>query len=108
MSFCMHQDSGATPHLKNYAELGRIDTFDVGMDTDFEQLNEFFPNASVNCILFPHWLISHSMEDIKEEISRLVHIGKKFKSFSFSLFEIDLSIEDDLLFGLYEIFHKTL
>jgi len=101
-SFCVHQDSNVTPHIENYARLPHVSILDVGMDTDFELLSEHFPNADVNCIWFPQWVISHTPSEIEEEVGRLMEIGTRFRSFSFTLYEIDELISDEKLLALFE------
>ena len=107
MEFIMHQDSDATAHLANYAKLPGVGSFDLGQDTDFEQLAELAPRAAVNCILFPHEIMSHSLDDVGEMLGQLMHAGKHFPYFSFTLGEIDIGISDDRLFGFYEVFRRT-
>ena len=101
-SFCMHQDSNVTPHIRNYAKLPYVSDLDVGMDTDFELLAKYFPKAGANCIWFPQWIIGHTSSDIEKEVERLMSIGKRFKNFSFTLYEIDELITDEKLFRFYD------
>ena len=56
----IHQDSGVSPHVENYASLPYVQAFDFGQDTDFETLGRLRPDAEVNCILFPSWIATHS------------------------------------------------
>jgi len=105
-TFMMHQDSDVTPHLENYARLEYISQLDVGQDTDFETIARLFPQASVNCILFPHWVYSTSGTDIKDELLHLMNIGRAFPSFSFSLYEIDSFLADKKIYEFYEIFRE--
>jgi hypothetical protein len=101
--FLMHQDSAVNPHLENYARLGCVQGLDVGQDTDFERVYRLFPDAAVNCILFPNWVRDASPADIREEIRRLMKIGRRFREFSFSLCEIDEAIAGRKVFELHEI-----
>jgi uroporphyrinogen-III decarboxylase len=100
--FCIHQDSNVTPHIKNYAKLPHVSILDIGMDTDFELLSEYFPNAEVNCIWFPQWIISHTSSEIEAEVERLMKIGTKFKNFSFTFCEIDELIAEEKIFAFSE------
>jgi hypothetical protein len=102
--FMMHQDSNANVHLENYARLEYLHALDLGQDTDFERLACLFPNAEVNCILFPSWVESHAREEIREELLRLMDIGKRFPAFSFTLLEVDTKLGGDLLFQFHETF----
>jgi hypothetical protein len=104
--FLVHQDSDATPHLANYGGLGRVRGLDVGQDTDFEKAAELFPNASVNCILFPSWIRATSPEGIREELARLMRIGRSFADFTFSIFEVDPALAEGRVFELYDIFRE--
>src|SRR5664279_2275040 len=88
--FTMHQDSSTNAHLENYAHLEYLHALDIGQDADFEKLARLFPKAEVNCILLPSWLESHSMDEIRGELLRLMDLGKRFPAFSFSLLEICL------------------
>jgi hypothetical protein len=106
-NFVMHQDSNVTAHLENYARLGPIQALDVGQDTDFEKVLALFPDASVNCILLPSWLMDKSADAIQEELTRLMAVGKRFPRFSFTLLEIDQNLgENRAIFELFEIFRK--
>ncbi|MHB9076790.1 MAG: uroporphyrinogen decarboxylase family protein [Pirellulaceae bacterium] len=104
--FMMHQDSGATVHLQNYAQFDYLHALDVGQDTDFEELGRRFPQADVNCILFPSWIETKAMDDIRAELRRLMEVGRRFPSFSFTLLEIDTKLGDDLIFSFYETFRQ--
>ncbi len=104
--FMMHQDSGATVHLKNYAKFNYLHALDLGQDTDFEELGRRFPHAEVNCILFPSWVETTAMDDIRAELRRLMELGNRFPSFSFTLLEIDTKLGDDLVFSFYETFRQ--
>lgn len=105
-NFMMHQDSDVTPHLENYARFEYLQALDVGQDTDFEKMLKLFPDAAVNCILFPSWVQNHSLEEICEELSRLMQIGKSFRSFTFTLFEVDQELGDRKIFEFHEAFKR--
>ncbi len=104
--FMMHQDSAANPHLAQYAKLDYLHAFDLGQDTDFERLARLMPNAEVNCILFPAWIASHAMDEVRAELLRLMRAGKAVPAFSFTLLEIDTQLGGDLLFQFYETFRQ--
>lgn len=104
--FMMHQDSDATPHLENYAKFDYLHALDFGQDTDFEELGRRFPNAEVNCILFPSWVETTPMDDIRAELRRLMEIGGRFPAFSFTLLEIDAKMGGDLIFSFHETFRQ--
>ena len=104
--FLLHQDSGVNPHLANYARLDYVHALDVGQDTDFERLARLMPHASMNCILFPSWAESHSTDDWRTELSRLMQLGKRFPSFSFTLLEIDNQLGGDRIFEFHETFKE--
>ncbi len=104
--FLVHQDSGATPHLAGYARLGRVQGLDFGQDTDFQRAAELFPGAAANCILFPGWLQSTPLEDIREELDRLMRAGLGFSDFTFSIFEVDSSLAAGRVFEFYELFRE--
>jgi len=106
--FLMHQDSGATPHLENYTGFNSLQALDFGQDTDFEKLVRLFPTASVNCIVFPNWVYDSSLENIEEEFTRIMTIGKTLPSLSFTLYEIDTFLTKDKIFAFYEIFRRCL
>ncbi len=104
--FMMHQDSNATAHLENYARLEYLHALDFGQDTDFEKLTRLFPNAEVNCILFPSWIESHPRDEVRAELARLMELGKSFPAFSFTLLEIDTKLGGDLLFEFHDTFRE--
>jgi hypothetical protein len=104
--FMMHQDSNANPHLENYARLEYLHELDLGQDTDFEKLALLFPGADVNCILFPSWLQSRSMDEIREELRRLMRQGRSFPNFSFTLWDIDEELAKGRIFEFYELFQS--
>jgi len=104
--FLMHQDSDVSPHLSNYRALGRVHGLDVGQDTDFEKAAELFPDAAVNCILFPSWIAATSLEGIREELARLMRVGLSFADFTFSIFEVDPALAKGRIFEFYEIFRE--
>ncbi len=104
--FMLHQDSNANAHLENYAHLAHVSALDLGQDTDFEKLARRFPQAEVNCILFPSWLESHTMDEVRAELLRLMDHGKRFPSFAFTLLEIDSKLGDDRLFEFHETFRE--
>jgi hypothetical protein len=102
--FLVHQDSGATPHLENYARLSPVHGIDVGQDTDFDRAARLFPGASANCILFPSWIGATPLEGIREELARLMRAGRGFADFTFSIFEVDPALADGRIFDFVEAF----
>ena len=104
--FLVHQDSDTTPHLANYRALRPVHALDVGQDTDFERAAALFPEASVNCILFPSWVASTPLEGIREELSRLMRIGRAFADFTFSIFEVDPALAQGRIFEFYDVFRE--
>lgn len=104
--FMIHQDSDVNPHLQNYAALEYVQAFDFGQDTDFEKLARLRPETSVNCILFPAWIASHSSEDIRDELRRLMRIGKVFSSFTFTCLELDEKLDGDAIRAFFDVFAK--
>ena len=104
--FMMHQDSNTNAHLENYARLEYLHALDLGQDTDFEKLARLFPRAEVNCILFPSWIESHSMDEVRVELLRLMDVGKRFPVFTFTLLEVDTKLGGDLLFEFHETFRR--
>jgi hypothetical protein len=99
--FLVHQDSSVTPHLSHYARLGPVGALDVGQDTDFSEAARLFPGAAVSCILFPSWIASTSIGDMEAELTRLMRVGRRFRSFTFSIFEVDPA----LAAGKINVFH---
>ena len=115
VSFCqdrgieltMHQDSDVTPHLEHYAAMDYIRTFDFGMDTDFEKLADMCPEASVNSIWFPQWLMTHTVDEVRDEVLRQMDSGRRFSRFSFSIHGIDNLTGDDRVRALYNTFKEA-
>jgi len=105
-SFLVHQDSDVTPHLANYARLGYVQGLDFGQDTDFAEAARLFPEASANCILFPAWLQSTSIDGIAEELERLMRIGLGFRRFSFSILEVDPVLAEGKVFEIVNVFRR--
>jgi hypothetical protein len=104
--FLVHQDSDTTPHLDNYRALGAVHGLDVGQDTDFQKAAALFPEAAVNCILFPSWIASTPLEDIRQELTRLMRVGRSFADFTFSIFEVDPALARGRIFEFYELFKE--
>jgi len=104
LRFMVHQDSDASEHLENYDKLKYVHALDIGQDTDFEKLAALFPQCDVSCILFPSWLITTSLEEIREELTRIMTLGSAFRSFAFSVFEIDPVLAQGRIFEFYDIF----
>jgi hypothetical protein len=104
--FMMHQDSAANPHLDEYAKLEYLHALDLGQDTDFERLAKLVPGAAVNCILFPSWIESHTMDEVRSELLRCMRAGRAFPAFSFTLLEVDTKLGGDLLFEFHETFRQ--
>jgi hypothetical protein len=104
--FMLHQDSGVNPHLEGYARFDYVQAFDVGQDTDFEKLHRLCPTVSVNCILFPAWVGSASVDELRGELARLMGLGNRFPSFSFSLYDVDSALGGDRLFEFFEVFRQ--
>jgi hypothetical protein len=107
LRFFVHQDSGVTPHLGNYRRLGTVDAFDVGIDTDFEQLHHLFPDTATNCIIFPQWLLSRDDAAVAGELERLMETGSRFREFSFSMYEIDSALTRDRILGFVDLFTEV-
>ena len=105
--FIVHQDSGATPHLRNYARLGNVQGIDFGQDTDWETAARVFPGVDANCIIFPAWILSHSREEIQEELQRLMREGARFPRFSFSVLELDAALAAGKVFEFHEAFRRA-
>jgi hypothetical protein len=105
--FLVHQDSDVTPHLAGYARLGVVHALDVGQDTDFAAAARLFPGASVNCILFPSWIRATPVEGIREELARLMRIGRRFPDFTFTILEIDPDLAAGKIFAFHEAFRRT-
>ena len=104
--FMIHQDSDVNPHLEGYSRFEYAHGFDFGQDTDFEKLSRLCPLAEVNCILFPSWIRSHPLPEIREELRRLMQLGERFRAFSFTLLEVDTMLGDDLLFAFCDTFRQ--
>jgi hypothetical protein len=105
--FLVHQDSGVTPHLENYARLGRVQGIDFGQDTDWEAAARMFPGAEANCIIFPGWILAHSRAEIQEELRRLMLAGASFHRFSFSILELDVALAAGKVFEFHEAFCRA-
>ena len=105
--FIVHQDSGATPHLENYARLGGVQGIDFGQDTDWEAASRFFPGVEANCIVFPGWIRGHSRQEIQEELERLMTAGMQFPRFTFSILELDVELAAGKVFEFHEAFRKA-
>ena len=103
----VHQDSGETPHLGNYARLGYVQGIDFGQDTDWEKAAHIFPDVEANCIIFPGWLRAHGRDDVREELERLMTAGARFPRFSFSLLELDTELADGKILEFHEDFQKA-
>ena len=104
--FTMHQDSNVNPHLEHYARLDYLHGLDVGQDTDFAKAGRLFPHTAVNCILFPAWLESHTRGEVREELMRIMALGKQFPAFSFTLLEIDAKLDGQPLLDFLETFRE--
>ena len=100
----LHQDSDVTAHLENYAQLGDVQAIDFGQDTDWEKAARLFPKANATCILFPGWLQEHSMEDIQEELLRIMKVAGLFQSFTFAIYDIDTFLGEQKIFEFYDVF----
>jgi len=104
--FLVHQDSNVNPHLAAYARLGAVAALDVGQDTDFEEAARRFPGASANCILFPSWIASTPLEEIRAELARLMRAGLAFPRFTFSIFEVDPALAAGRIHQFVEVFRQ--
>ncbi len=104
--FLVHQDSGATAHLRNYARLAPVHTLDFGQDTDFVEAARLFPGTSANCIVFPSWIASSTAEEIRAELTRIMRAGLSLKNFTFSVFEVDPALAAGKIFEFDEIFRR--
>jgi len=102
----LHQDSDVTAHLANYARLGYVQVVDFGQDTDWEKTARLFADTDATCILFPGWFQGHSMDDVKEELLRIMTIADSFKSFSFAIYDIDAFLGEQKIFEFYDVFRK--
>ena len=60
----------------------------------------------MNCILFPSWIASTPIEGIREELSRLMRIGRRFPDFTFSIFEVDPALAQGRIFEFYDVFKE--
>jgi hypothetical protein len=105
--FLVHQDSGANPHLAAYASLPGVGAIDFGQDTDWAAAAKLFPEADASCIIFPGWLRDRALEDIREELERLLRAGSAFPSFSFTLLEVDDELARGKVFEFHEAFRKA-
>jgi hypothetical protein len=104
--FMIHQDSDVNPHLEHYAGLEYVQAFDFGQDTDFEKLSRLCPRAEVNCILFPAWIASHTQTQIRDELMRLMQVGKQFRAFTFSCLELDTNLDGEPISTFFETFEQ--
>ena len=87
----VHGTPGLRRHAApgHYARFDYVQAFDLGQDTDFEKLARLCPTASVNCILFPAWVGSAPLDEFGAELKRLLRLGRRLRSFSFSLYDVD-------------------
>ena len=106
--FMVHQDSDVNAHLANYANFDYLHFLDLGQNTNFEQVAKIFPNVDVSCILLPSWLQSTSVGDMKDDLDRLITVGRLFRSFSLSLSDIDFETSKEKLFSFYENIRKCI
>jgi hypothetical protein len=56
--------------------------------------------------LFPSWIESHSLVEIREELLRLMQAGRRFRAFSFTLLEVDAKLGEDLIFAFCDTFQQ--
>jgi hypothetical protein len=105
--FFVHQDSAATPHLRNYSLLGQVHGLDLGQDTDWTAAARIFPQAAATCIVFPSWIRSHSREEIRDELLRLMRAGAAFPSFTFSILELDVELAGGKIFEFHDAFRAA-
>jgi hypothetical protein len=105
--FLVHQDSGASAHLPNYARLGSVQGLDFGQDTDWEAAARIFPGVNANCIVFPAWVQTHTPEEIREELQRLMRAGSRFPTFSFSILELDVELAKGRIFEFCQEFQSA-
>ncbi|MGA2481203.1 MAG: hypothetical protein ABSG63_20870 [Spirochaetia bacterium] len=105
--FLVHQDSGATAHLRGYARLGPVQGIDFGQDTDWEEAAAVFPGAEANCIIFPGWLRARGAREIEEELRRLMRAGQRFPKLSFSLLELDVELAQGKVREFHDAFRRA-
>jgi len=58
----------------------------------------------MNCLAFPYWVDTHEDDEIREELLRIMDVGKKFKSFNFCLWDIDPRLGEEKIFSFHDIF----
>jgi hypothetical protein len=104
--FLVHQDSAVTAHLSNYARLEPVGALDVGQDTDFTEAARLFPDAAASCILFPSWIASTPAGEMEAELTRLMRAGRRFRSFTFSIFEVDPALAAGKINDFHEVFRR--
>ena len=104
--FLEHQDSAVTPHLPNYARLHPVGALDVGQDTDFSEAARLFPDATASCILFPSWIASTPAGEMESELTRIMRAGRRFRSFTFSIFEVDPALAAGKIHEFHEMFRR--
>jgi hypothetical protein len=105
--FYVHQDSAVTPHLRGYSLLGRVHGLDFGQDTDWAEAARIFPGAAASCIVFPSWIRSHSPEELREELYRLMRLGAAFPSFTFSVLELDVELAGGKILEFHDAFREA-
>jgi hypothetical protein len=105
--FGIHQDSDVNTHVPIYSRLQYTSHFSIGMDTDFEFLARYFPDASVLCIIFPQWLRDATEKQIILEITRLISSARKFREFHYHLTDTD-SLMAHKIPTLYHLLQKAI
>jgi hypothetical protein len=104
--FLVHQDSAVTPHLSNYARLQPVGALDIGQDTDFAEAARLFPGAAASCILFPGWIASTPVREMETELTRLMRLGRRYRSFTFSIFEVDPALAAGKINEFHDVFRR--
>lgn len=105
--FSLHQDSDVNPHIDNYGKFGYVHHLDFGQDTDYERLYKYYPDATINVLLWPSWALAVDDDEMRADLMRWMRTGVKYKKGCyFSIYDVDQLMGRGRLFQFVDIFRQ--
>ena len=95
---------GADPHryAESFAKLPSLDFLDVGWGGDVKQLRQRLPSTFLNVRLSPVEIVSQSVPDIRETITRLVKDSDNPYLTGVCCVNMDANVPDENITGIFE------
>ena len=105
VSFSIHQDSCIDSFIRVYKDaFDSLSCFDIGCDSNVRLFREAFPDLTINVFIYTGTLRSMTAEQLYDFILRLAGEGRPYSQIGFSVYDIDVHVDDEKIESICEAY----